>query len=113
MTFLEKEKEKLEKKLKELEEKEHEEFLNYMDSGEAKYENRRYKAEMEADEITKFLYAQENAEQYKKKVREYENFVDGLKKKIQDLKKEFPAKIYPDVDHILGRVYTYIVNREL
>lgn len=112
MTYLEKEKAKLEKKLKELEEKEHEEFMNYQDSGEAKYENRRYKAEMEAEEISRFLYAQENAERYKNEVYEYQKFIEGLKKKIADLKKDYPAKIYPDIDNILGRVQSYILQEE-
>ena len=112
MTYLEKEKVKLEKKIVELGEKEEEAFLNYQDTGYAKYENQRYKYEHEAEEISKFLYAQENAEDYKRKLREYQNFIEGLKKKIADLKKDYPAKIYPDIDNILGRVYSYILQEE-
>lgn len=112
MTYLEKEKVKLEKKIVELGEKEEEAFLNYQDTGYTKYENQRYKYEHEAEEISKFLYAQENAEDYKRKLREYQNFIEGLKKKIADLKKDYPAKIYPDIDNILGRVYSYILQEE-
>ena len=112
MTYLEKEKEKLKKKIEELSEKEHEEFLNYQDTGYAKYENRRYKAEKEASEISQFLYAEDETKRYKCMVNEYLMFVEGLKKKIENLKKEYPAKDYPDIDGILGRVYSYIIQEE-
>lgn len=112
MTYLEKEKAKLEKKIDELKEKEDEAFLNYQDTGYTKYENQRYKYEHEAEEISRFLYAQENSERYKNEVLEYQKFIEGLKKKIADLKKDYPAKIYPDIDNILGRVYSHIINNE-
>lgn len=112
MTYLEKEKAKLEKKIAELDEKEREAFMSYQDSGYVRYENQRYKYEHEAEEISRFLYAQENAEKYKKDVREYQKFIEGLKKKITDLKRDYPAKIYPDIDNILGRVYSYILQEE-
>ena len=112
MTYLEKEKAKIEKKIKELQEKEHEEFLNFMDTGEAKYDNRRYKAEKEAEELSKFLYAEQDTKRYKDKCQEYELFIQKLKAKINQLKKEYPAKTYPDIDQILGRVYTTVINEE-
>lgn len=106
--WLEKEKHKMRSKLEDLDNKQHEEFLNYMDTGEAKYENRRYKAEHEAEEISKFLYAEENAERYKKKCREYEDFIQRIKDKIQQLKKEYPGINYPDADYVLSRIYSLI-----
>ena len=112
MTYLEKIKQKLKNKITELEEKQHEAFLNYQDTGYAKYENQRYKAEHEAEEISKFLYAEENTKRYKNDCAEYQNFVTGLKQRIEDLKVEYPSKTYPDVDYILGRIYTYIINHE-
>lgn len=112
MTYLEKEKAKLEKKLKELEEKKYEAFMSYQDSGYARYENQRYKYEHEAEEISRFLYAQDNAEDYKRKLREYQKFIEGLKKKIEGLEEEYPRKTYPEYNYILGRVVSYIVQEE-
>ena len=112
MTYLEKLKQKLKDKLSELEEKEHEAFLNYQDTGYTKYENQRYKYEHEAEEISRFLYAQENAEDYKRKLREYQNFIEGLKKKIENLEEEYPRKTYPEYNYILGRVISYILQEE-
>ena len=113
MNYLDKEKEKLKNKIKDLEEKEYEEFMNFQDTGYQKYENRRYKYEQEKEEISKFLYAEETTSYYKNKLNDYKDLFDRLKTKIEKLKQEYPRNLYPDVDHVLGRLYSDLFNNDL